>query len=66
MEKNSRKTVKETGRITNYVGRIRHLDKVKRIYGEHGDDILNWRYRNEWQDTTLTHKYHEEVLGTDI
>ena len=59
--KNSRKTVKETGRITNYVGRIRHLDKVKRIYGEHGDDILNWRYRNEWQDTTLTHKYHEEV-----
>ena len=58
---NSRETVKTTGRITNYVGRIRHLPRVKNIYGEHGNDILNWRYRTEWQDTTLTEKHREET-----
>ena len=70
--KDSRTQVETHGRIKNYVGRIRHLPKVQRIMEEHGTyidrkdnevkcNILNWRYRNEWQDTTLTQKYHEEV-----
>ena len=70
--KDSRTQVETHGRIENYVGRIRHLPKVQRIMEEHGTyidrkdnevkcNILNWRYRNEWQDTTLTQKYHEEV-----
>ena len=69
---NSRLQVETHGRITNYLGRIRHLPKVQRIQEEHGTyidkrtnkvkcNILNWRYRNEWQDTTLTQKWHEEM-----
>jgi DNA polymerase I-like protein with 3'-5' exonuclease and polymerase domains len=44
---NSRKFVKENGYITNKVGRIRHLPKVKKIYESFGDKILDWKFRKE-------------------
>ena len=44
---NSRKQVKEHGFITNKVGRIRHLPKVKAIYERFGDEIMDWRFRKQ-------------------
>jgi DNA polymerase I-like protein with 3'-5' exonuclease and polymerase domains len=44
---NSRKQVKDYGYIKNYVGRIRHIPKVKRIYEKFGERILDWRFRNQ-------------------
>ena len=64
---NSRKQVKEKGFIKNYVGRVRHLPRVPDVIAEHGIDnsgqcnIMNWRYRNDWQDTTLTADFQKEV-----
>ena len=43
----SRKQVKEHGYIKNYVGRIRHLPKVKKIHEKFGEQIMDWRFRNE-------------------
>ena len=43
----SRQTVKETGRIKNYVGRIRHIPKVQNLYNKVGDRMLDWRFRKE-------------------
>ena len=43
----SREEAKAYGRKANYVGRIRHLPKVKRIYEKFGDRILDWRFRKE-------------------
>ena len=43
----SRQTVKETGRIENFVGRIRHLPKVKKTYAKFGDRMMDWRFRKE-------------------
>ena len=43
----SRQKVKETGRIENYVGRIRHLPKVKRIYDKFGERMMDWRFRKD-------------------
>ena len=43
----SRETVKAFGRIENYVGRVRHLPKVKRIYEQVGDRMMDWRYRKQ-------------------
>ena len=57
----SREKIKKTGRIQNYLGRIRHLDKTKDVYDTHGEHILNWRYRQELQDTTILQKNQEEV-----
>jgi len=48
---NSRKQVKEHGFIKNKVGRIRHLPKVKAIYDRYGDQIMDWRFRNELAKT---------------
>ena len=47
---NSRHQVKEHGYIKNYVGRIRHLPKVKKIYEKFGEQIMDWRFRNELSD----------------
>jgi DNA polymerase I-like protein with 3'-5' exonuclease and polymerase domains len=44
---NSRKQVKDHGYIKNYVGRIRHIPKVKRIYEKFGERILDWRFRSQ-------------------
>ena len=43
----SRQTVKETGRIENYVGRVRHLPRVKKIYDKFGERMMDWRFRKE-------------------
>ena len=42
---NSRVQVKEHGFITNKVGRIRHLPKVKAIYERFGEQMMDWRFR---------------------
>jgi|TARA_R100000030_G_scaffold32240_2_gene23836 DNA polymerase I-like protein with 3'-5' exonuclease and polymerase domains len=44
---NSRKQVKDHGYIKNYVGRIRHIPKVKKIYEKFGERILDWRFRSQ-------------------
>ena len=44
---NSRQQVKDHGYIKNYVGRTRHLPKVKRIYEKFGDRIMDWRFRKD-------------------
>lgn len=44
---NSRKQVKDNGYITNYVGRVRHLPMVKKIYDKFGDRIMDWRFRKD-------------------
>ena len=44
---NSRKQVKEHGFITNKVGRIRHLPKVKKMYDAFGDQMLDWKFRKD-------------------
>ena len=47
---NSRRQVKDHGYIKNYVGRIRHIPKVKKIYEKFGERILDWRFRNQLSD----------------
>ena len=47
---NSRRQVKDNGYIKNYVGRIRHLPKVKKIYEKFGERIMDWRFRNQLSD----------------
>ena len=44
---NSRKKVKENGFIKNYVGRIRHLPRVKKIYDKFGERMMDWRFRKD-------------------
>lgn len=46
----SRRFVKENGYITNKVGRIRHLPRVKRINEKFGDKLLDWRFRKSLMD----------------
>ncbi len=46
----SREFVKSEGYIKNYVGRIRHLPKVKKIYEKFGDKMLDWKYRSQLFD----------------
>ena len=43
----SRQQVKEHGYIKNYVGRVRHLPRVKSIYAKFGDRMMDWRFRKE-------------------
>ncbi len=43
----SRQTVKDTGLIKNYLGRIRHLPRVKKIYDKFGERMMDWRFRKE-------------------
>ena len=43
----SREQVKAHGQITNFVGRVRHLPKVKKIYSKFGDRMMDWRFRKE-------------------
>ena len=64
---NSRKYVKKNGYIRNYVGRVRHLPRVPEVMAAHGVDssgkcnIMNWRYRQNWQDTTLMADLQKEI-----
>ena len=43
----SRQTVKDTGLIKNYLGRVRHLPRVKKIYDKFGERMMDWRFRKE-------------------
>lgn len=42
---NSREFAKKNGYIKNYVGRVRHLRKLKLLYDKFGENILDWRFR---------------------
>ena len=48
---NSRLQVKQHGYIKNYVGRVRHLPKVALIYAKYGEQLLDWRFRKQLEDT---------------
>lgn len=54
---NSRQQVKDHGFIRNYVGRIRHLPQVKRVYDKFGDRIMDWKFRKELSD-----RYGKDVV----
>ncbi len=43
----SRQQAKTQGYVTTQVGRIRHLPKVKKIYDQIGDDLLDWNRKKE-------------------
>ena len=43
----SREQVKAYGQISNYVGRVRHLPRVKKVYSKFGDRMMDWRFRKE-------------------
>jgi len=47
---NSRLQVKQHGYIKNYVGRIRHLPVVAKIYAKYGDQILDWKFRKQLEE----------------
>jgi len=44
---NSRQQVKDNGFIKNYVGRIRHLPRVQKIYSKFGEKMMDWRFRKD-------------------
>jgi DNA polymerase-1 len=52
----SREEVKANGRIQNYVGRIRHLPKVQKLYNKFQDRMMDWRFRKELE-TKVPPKY---------
>jgi DNA polymerase I-like protein with 3'-5' exonuclease and polymerase domains len=47
---NSRNQVKTHGFISNKVGRIRHLPKVKQIFQKYGDQVMDWRFRKDLEE----------------
>ena len=47
---NSRRQVKDHGFIKNYVGRVRHLPKVKKIYENFGERMMDWRFRKRLEE----------------
>lgn len=46
----SREFVKKHGYIKNYVGRVRHLPMVKKIFDNFGDQVLDWRFRKKLEE----------------
>ena len=52
----SREEVKAYGQIKNYVGRVRHLPKVQKLYGKFQDRMMDWRFRKELE-TQVPPKY---------
>ena len=47
----SREHAKTYGYIKNYVGRVRHLPRVKKVYEKFGDRMMDWRFRKELEPT---------------
>ena len=43
----SKKQAKEQGFVSTQVGRVRHLPKVKKIYDQIGDALLDWNVKRE-------------------
>ena len=52
----SREEVKAYGKITNYVGRVRHLPKVKKLYESFDNRLMDWRFRKQLE-TQIPPKY---------
>ena len=52
----SREEVKAYGKITNYVGRVRHLPKVKKLYENFDNRLMDWRFRKQLE-TQVPPKY---------
>ena len=52
----SRDEVKAYGQIKNYVGRVRHLPKVQKLYNKFQDRMMDWRFRKELE-TKVPPKY---------
>ena len=52
----SREEVKAYGQIKNYVGRVRHLPKVQKLYTKFQDRMMDWRFRKELE-TKVSPKY---------
>ena len=52
----SREEVKAYGKIQNYVGRVRHLPKVQKLYEKFQDRMMDWRFRKELE-TQVPPKY---------
>src|SRR6056300_265983 len=63
---NSRIQVRKNGVIKNFVGRVRHLNKVTKVEKAWGTDnkgvcnVMNWRFRNDRTDYLLT-EINEEL-----
>ena len=63
---NSRIQVRKNGVIKNFVGRVRHLNKVTKVEKAWGTDnkgvcnVMNWRLRNDRTDYLLT-EINEEM-----
>ena len=53
----SREEVKAYGKIQNYVGRVRHLPKVQKLYDKFQDRMMDWRFRKE-----LEGKYSRDAV----
>ncbi|MDA9111957.1 DNA polymerase [bacterium] len=63
---NSRLQVKAHGYIKNYVGRVRHLPKVKNLFEKVGDQMMDWRFRKQLE-TQIPPKYikkNGEIIKT--
>ncbi len=45
----SKRDAQQKGYVTTQTGRVRHLPKVKQLYKEHGDKLLNYKYRQKVQ-----------------
>ena len=43
----SRAEVKANGKISNHVGRVRHLPRAKKTFAKFGDRMMDWRFRKE-------------------
>ena len=54
---NSRRHAKDHGFIKNYLGRVRHLPKVKKTYEKFGERMMDWRFRKE-----LEKKYDKQQV----
>jgi DNA polymerase I-like protein with 3'-5' exonuclease and polymerase domains len=63
----SRNQVKAHGYITNKVGRIRHLPKVKLIFEKYGDQVMDWRFRKDlkerYGEAAVTQMYRDYRNG---
>jgi DNA polymerase I-like protein with 3'-5' exonuclease and polymerase domains len=68
----SRTTVKKTGVIKNYVGRVRHLPRVPEAiekWGAHRDrngdivcNVMDWKFRRDTMEPYFQNEYYEEII----
>ena len=68
----SREQVKVHGFIKNYVGRVRHLPRVRKSIDDHGTfidgdgkvkcKVMNWKYRRDKMEPFYQNEYYEEIV----